>query len=62
MSSEIIEREVTRDGNGRIVVADMTEREILEETLILLRAFSDALSVLGSNPMLGAMIPGLPKF
>lgn len=62
MSSEIIEREVMRDGQGRIVAADMTDREIAEESLILLRAFADALSVIGNNPMLGAMMPNLPKF
>lgn len=52
--------EPTHDHKGRIVARRMTEREIMEESLILLRAFGDALEALGSNPMLRA-IPGVGK-
>lgn len=38
-------------------VHDMTDREIAEETLILLRGFSDAFMAISSNPMLSAMLP-----
>lgn len=50
------------DGKGRPLASSMTDREMAEETLILLRAFGDALAVISSNPMLGAMVPGIPKF
>lgn len=44
---------------GRLPVHEMEDREILIETLILLRAFGDALEAASSNPMVRAMIPGL---
>jgi hypothetical protein len=40
-------------------VEDMTEREIAEESLILLRAFADAFAAATANPMVAAMMPGL---
>lgn len=46
------------DPKGRIHPHLMTQREIAEESLILLRAFGDALQALGDNPMLRA-IPGM---
>lgn len=38
-------------------VTDMTDREIAEETLTLLRTFRDALQAISQNPMLRAMMP-----
>lgn len=38
-------------------VTDMSEREIAEETLILLRAFADAFQAATRNPMMSAMLP-----
>lgn len=46
------------DSKGREIAERMTDREIAEESLILLRAFGDALQALGDNPMLRA-IPGM---
>lgn len=46
------------DGRNRTLAATMTDREIAEESLILLRAFGDALQALGDNPMLRAL-PGM---
>ena len=46
-----------KDDKGRDMVETMTDREIAIETLVLLRAFGDALEQLGSNPMLRAMMP-----
>lgn len=45
--------------NGRLPVEEMNDRQIAVETLILLRAFGDALEAASSNPMVRAMIPGL---
>lgn len=39
----------------------MTDREIAEESLILLRFFGDALTAISSSPMASAMMPGFPK-
>lgn len=50
------------DSKNRPVVESMTEREIMEENLILMRAFADALAVISSSPMASAMLPGFPKF
>lgn len=50
-----------RNEQGQIVdVRLMTEREIAEETLILLRAFGEALQAVGQSPMVRA-IPGMSK-
>lgn len=49
------------DVKGRQHVSEMTDRQIAEETLHLMRAFSDVLSAIGSNPVAAAMIPGLGK-
>lgn len=46
------------DDSGRTLPHLMSDREIAEESLILLRAFGDALQALGSNPMIKA-IPGM---
>lgn len=40
-------------------VADMTDREILVEILTILRQGVDAVEGLMSNPMVGAMLPGI---
>jgi hypothetical protein len=54
---------VKTDTKGRMVPAEMTDRQIAEETLILLRAFGDVISALGQNPMAVAMLGGnMPKF
>jgi hypothetical protein len=42
-------------------MTEMTDREIAEETLILLRAFADAFQQATQNPMMAAMIPGLAR-
>lgn len=41
----------------RLPISEMSDRQIAEETLHLLRTFSDALQEFASNPML-RMIPG----
>lgn len=51
----------TTDLKGRKLVHSMNEREIAEETLLLLRAFTDIFEGIARNPMLAAMIPGLPR-
>lgn len=48
------------DDKKRIRAELLTDREIAIESLVLLRAFGDALEALGSNPMLRA-IPGVGK-
>lgn len=45
------------DPKGRPLAHLMSDREIAEESVILLRAFGDALEALGQNPMLRAMMP-----
>lgn len=45
------------DAKGRILPSALSERELLEECLIMLRGFGDALEVVGQNPMLKAMLP-----
>ena len=61
---EAHDREVTEtepvlvDDQGRQAVQTMTDREILEETLVYLRAFGDALAVASKSPMAMA-IPGI---
>lgn len=50
------------DARGRKLPSAMSEREIVEETLLLLRVFGDALSAISNSPMAAAMMPGLPKF
>lgn len=49
------------DDKGRALAHTMTDRAIAEESLILLRAFGDALQALGENPMLKAMMPKFGK-
>lgn len=41
-------------------IADMSEREIAEETLTLLRSFREVLEAFGNHPM-AKMIPGLVR-
>lgn len=45
----------------RTDASEMTDREILEETLVLLRFFGDALTAISSSPMAAAMMPGFPR-
>ncbi len=53
---------VNTDHKGRPFPATMSDRQIAEESLILLRAFGDALEVIANNPMLQMMMPpGLVK-
>jgi hypothetical protein len=54
----IAETQEIRDDVGRKLPAYMTDREIAEESLILLRGFYDALTALSASPM-AAMVPGL---
>jgi hypothetical protein len=42
-------------------VTEMTDREIAEESLALLRAFADAFQQATQNPMMAAMMPGLAR-
>lgn len=49
------------DAKGRADVRAMSDRELAEETLLLLRVFSDAISELSNSPMAKAMLPGFPK-
>lgn len=49
-----------RDAQGRIAApADMTDREIAEETLLNMRGLADLLNGIAANPMIRAMVPGL---
>lgn len=41
----------------RTPVRDLTDRELMEESVVLLRAFSDALMQLTQSPMFAAMMP-----
>lgn len=50
-------KEESLDDKSRLKPACMTDRAIAEESLVLLRAFGDALQELGNNPMLKAMMP-----
>jgi hypothetical protein len=50
---------VQTDAKGRPLLAEMSDREVLEEVAHNLRAFHDALENLGKNPMLKAMLPGV---
>lgn len=49
-----------QDAQGRIVVGELTDRQIAEETLVYLRAFADAFSAATKNPMMRAMLPNIP--
>lgn len=51
---------LARDDKGRVLVEHLTDRELLKESVILLRAFGDALEALSQHPM-AAMIPGLKR-
>lgn len=53
--------EAIADEKGRVLVNKMSDRAIAEETLLLLRAFTDIFEGIARNPMLAAMIPGLPR-
>lgn len=48
--------------NARPDPSEMTDREIGEETLLLMRAFAEMLAAVGSSPMAATMFPGLGKF
>ncbi len=39
-------------------VNEMTDRQIAEQTLELMRAFTEILQSIGSNPMAAMMMPG----
>lgn len=43
------------DEKGRPLPVAMSDREILEEILLTLRGFNDALDQISKSPMLGAM-------
>jgi hypothetical protein len=45
------------DEQKRVNARYLTDRELLVESVVLLRAFGDALTALGQNPMLKAMMP-----
>lgn len=49
----------TTDAKGRTIPAEMTDREIAEETLLRLRNFDDVLEGIAANPMMRAMMPGM---
>jgi hypothetical protein len=46
------------DPKGRIRADLLTEEEKLTECVVLLRAFGDALEMLSSHPMAGALLGG----
>lgn len=41
----------------RTPVGELSDRALLEESVVLLRAFSDALMMLTQSPMFSAMMP-----
>jgi len=49
------------DESGRIMVAELTDREIAEETLATLRQIADVISQIGANPssMMARFMPGM---
>jgi hypothetical protein len=47
-----------RDSHGRPLIHTLTDRELAEETVLILRTLTDILEQLGQNPMLSMMIPG----
>lgn len=49
--------EPRRDDKGRPVPESMSDRELLIETLAHMRVMYDAITALGSNPMLAAFMP-----
>lgn len=42
---------------GPKAIVDMTDRQIAEETLALLRTFAEALGAVAASPMAGMMMP-----
>lgn len=50
-----------RDEKKRLVIDTMTDREIQEETLGLLRQLADILEAVGQSPMAAAMMPALSR-
>lgn len=47
------------DMQGRPAVSSMSDRELAEETVLMLRQFADAISALAANPMVKTMLPGM---
>jgi len=49
------------DDSGRIMVGELTDREIAEETLATLRQIADVISQIGANPssMMARFMPGM---
>jgi hypothetical protein len=56
MDNDIME--IATDNLGRQIVETMSDSDKLTEILHTMRGVSDALTELGNNPMLKAMIPG----
>lgn len=54
-------RLVDVDASGRIMVAELTDREIAEELLATLRQIADVISQIGANPagMMSRFMPGM---
>lgn len=48
-----------RDERGRVLPAQMDDREMLTEILTLFRTLGDTLEQMGQNPMLKALMPKL---
>lgn len=51
----------TFDAGGRIMVPELSDREIAEETLATLRQIADVISQIGANPtsMMARFMPGM---
>ena len=50
-----------KDEKGRDMVECMTDRELLKETVLSLRALGDVLEAVGQSPMAAAMMPGFGR-
>jgi len=49
----------TKNYNINKEVYEMSDREIAEETLLILRTFAETFMAMSQNPMLKAMMPGM---
>lgn len=49
------------DTGGRIMVSELSDREVLDETLATLRQISDVIAQIGANPsgMMARFMPGM---
>lgn len=59
MPTPVLPRET--DEQNRVLVTQLTDREIAEETLLYLRNAMDLFVSIGNDPMIGKMFPFLSR-